>query len=77
MPEGEITQKASLVKQATEATVVEKMMEALTLYGMKIIAAVVIIVVGLWLSKRIKNCFVNNVWSTVFFIYLINYNNRF
>ena len=61
MPEGEISQKVSLVKQATEATVVEKMMEALTLYGMKIIASVVIIVVGLWISKIIKNCFVKTL----------------
>ena len=61
MPEGEISQKVPLVNQATEATVVEKMMEALTLYGMKIIAAVVIIVVGLWISKIIKNCFVKTL----------------
>ena len=57
----EISQKVPLVNQATEATVVEKMMEALTLYGMKIIAAVVIIVVGLWISKIIKNCFVKTL----------------
>ncbi len=61
MAEGEISQKVPLVNQATEATVVEKMMEALTLYGMKIIAAVVIIVVGLWISKIIKNCFVKTL----------------
>ena len=60
MPE-EISQTVPLVNQATEATVVEKMMEALTLYGMKIIAAVVIIVVGLWISKIIKNCFVKTL----------------
>ena len=60
MPE-EISQKVPLVNQATEGTVVEKMMEALTLYGMKIIAAVVIIVVGLWISKIIKNCFVKTL----------------
>ncbi len=57
MTEGEISQKVPLVNQATEATVVEKMIEALSLYGIKIIAAVVIIVVGLWISKIIKNCF--------------------
>ena len=61
MTEGEISQKDSLVNQATEAPVVEKMMEALTLYGIKIIAAVVIIVVGLWISKIIKNCFFNTL----------------
>ena len=61
MPEGEISQKVPVANQATEATVVEKMVEALTLYGMKIIAAVVIIVVGLWISKIIKNCFVKTL----------------
>ncbi len=61
MPEEEISQKIPLINQATEATVVEKMMEALTLYGMKIIAAVVIFVVGLWISKIIKNCFVKTL----------------
>ena len=53
MQVGEISQKVPVVNQATEVPVVEKMMEALTLYGMKIIAAVVIIVVGLWISKII------------------------
>ena len=61
MTEGEISQKVPLVNQATEATVVEKMIEALSLYGIKIIAAVVIIVVGLWISKIIKNCFLKTL----------------
>ena len=61
MTEGEISQKVSLVNQATEATVVEKMIEALSLYGMKIIAAVLIIVVGLWISKIIKGCFLKTL----------------
>ena len=61
MIEGEISQKVPLVNQATEATVVEKMIEALSLYGIKIIAAVVIIVVGLWISKIIKNCFLKTL----------------
>ena len=61
MTEGEISQKVPLVNQATEATVVEKMIEALSLYGIKIIAAVVIIVVGLWVSKIIKNCFLKTL----------------
>ena len=47
------------VSQVTETTVVEKMIEALSLYGMKIIAAVIIIVVGLWISKIIKSCFIS------------------
>ena len=61
MTEGEISQKVPLVNQATEATVVEKMIEALSLYGMKIIAAVLIIVVGLWISKIIKSCFLKTL----------------
>ena len=61
MTEGKISQKVPLVNQATEATVVEKMIEALSLYGIKIIAAVVIIVVGLWISKIIKNCFLKTL----------------
>jgi small conductance mechanosensitive channel len=61
MLDEEISQKVASVNQATEATVVEKMIEALTLYGMKIIAAVVIAVVGLWISKIIKNCFVKTL----------------
>ena len=61
MTEGEISQKVPLVNQAIEATVVEKMIEALSLYGIKIIAAVVIIVVGLWVSKIIKNCFLKTL----------------
>ena len=61
MLDEEISKKVASVNQATEATVVEKMIEALTLYGMKIIAAVVIAVVGLWISKIIKNCFVKTL----------------
>ena len=49
------------VSQVTEPTVVEKMIEALSLYGMKIIAAVLIIVVGLWISKIIKSCFLKTL----------------
>jgi small conductance mechanosensitive channel len=49
------------VSQVTELTVVEKMIEALSLYGMKIIAAVLIIVVGLWISKIIKSCFLKTL----------------
>jgi small conductance mechanosensitive channel len=49
------------VSQATETTVVEKMIEALSLYGMKIISAVLIILVGLWISKKIKSCFLKTL----------------
>jgi small conductance mechanosensitive channel len=61
MLDEEISPKIATINQSTEATVVEKMIEALTLYGMKIIAAVVIVVVGLWISKIIKNCFVKTL----------------
>jgi small conductance mechanosensitive channel len=61
MLDEEISPKIATINQSTEANVVEKMLEALTLYGMKIIAAVVIIVVGLWISKIIKNCFVKTL----------------
>ncbi|MEC7280508.1 MAG: mechanosensitive ion channel domain-containing protein [Verrucomicrobiota bacterium] len=37
------------------------MIEALSLYGMNIVAAVLIIVVGLWISKIIKNCFLKTL----------------
>ena len=49
------------ISQVTEPTVVEKMIEALSLYGMKIIAAVLIVVVGLWISKVIKSCFLKTL----------------
>jgi small conductance mechanosensitive channel len=61
MSEGEVSQAVAPVKQASEVAVIEKIIEALTLYGMKIIAAVIIIVVGLWISKRIKNCFLKTL----------------
>lgn len=41
--------------------IVEKIIDALSLYGMKILAAVIIIVVGFWVAKRIKNCFVKSL----------------
>ncbi|MEE2988797.1 MAG: mechanosensitive ion channel domain-containing protein [Verrucomicrobiota bacterium] len=49
------------VSQATETTVVEKLIEALSQYGMRIIAAVLIIFVGLWISKIIKSCFLKTL----------------
>lgn len=61
MSEGEVSQAVAPVKQASEVAVIEKIIEALTLYGMKIIAAVIIIVLGLWISRRIKNCFLKTL----------------
>ncbi|HBR94856.1 mechanosensitive ion channel [Coraliomargarita sp. SDUM461003] len=44
-----------------EPTIVEKVIDGLALYGMKIIAAVLILVVGLWVAKKVKNCFVSTL----------------
>ena len=46
---------------AAEPTIVEKIIDAVALYGMKILAAVIILVVGLWLAKTVKNCFVKTL----------------
>ena len=61
MSEGEVSQAVAPVMQASEVAVIEKIIEALTLYGMKMIAAIIIIVIGLWISKRIKNCFLRTL----------------
>ncbi|MDQ8193080.1 mechanosensitive ion channel [Coraliomargarita sp. SDUM461004] len=50
-----------IAAQVAEPTVVEKIIDVLALYGMKVLAAVIIIVVGLWLAKAIKNCFVKTL----------------
>ncbi len=61
MPE-EVQQVAAAVEQvAAEPTIVEKVLNALSLYGMKVLAAVIILVVGLWLAKKIKSCFVTTL----------------
>lgn len=43
---------------ATDPTAVEQAIGVLTRYGMQILAAVVILVVGLWLAKKIKSLFI-------------------
>lgn len=60
--EEEVQQAAAAVEKATaEPGVVEKIVDALALYGMKVLAAVIILVVGLWVAKKIKNCFVKTL----------------
>lgn len=57
--EEEVKETADAVEQiVAEPTIVEQITDALALYGMKILAAVIILVVGLWVAKKIKNCFV-------------------
>ncbi|NBB79399.1 MAG: mechanosensitive ion channel [Verrucomicrobia bacterium] len=42
-----------------EDTKIEQIIDALARYGMQIVAAVIILVVGLWLAKKLKALFVN------------------
>ena len=66
--EEEVKQAAEAVEQVAaaqqivaEPTVAEKIVDALMLYGLKILAAVIILVVGLWLAKKIKGLFVSTL----------------
>ena len=43
---------------SADATTVERVIDMLIFYGMQIVSAVVILVVGLWLAKRLKALFV-------------------
>ncbi|MGZ0654043.1 mechanosensitive ion channel family protein [Coraliomargarita sp. W4R53] len=53
MPE-EASEIIAAVNAAAEPTLFEKIIDGLTLYGMKIIAAVLILVIGLWVAKTVK-----------------------
>jgi small conductance mechanosensitive channel len=71
MPE-EVQQTADAAEQATavvqqapvdaafvaEPTVVDRIVDTVTQYGLSILAAIVILVVGLWIAKKVKACFV-------------------
>jgi len=59
--QAQAVEQIAAASQAAEPTVVEQIIDALTLYGMKILAAVIIIVVGFWLAKMVKNCFVKSL----------------
>ena len=73
----EAQQIANSVQQAaagqaavTEPTISEKIVDAVSGYGMNILAAIIILVVGLWIAKRVKSLFVKvlekkNVDSTL------------
>lgn len=56
--EEEITEAVAAASRAAEPTLVEKVIDAVTLYGMNILAALIILIVGLWLAKKIKSLFV-------------------
>jgi small conductance mechanosensitive channel len=56
-----IAAQAAAISAASEPTVVEKIIDGLATYGLKILAAVIILVVGLWLAKTIKNLFVKTL----------------
>lgn len=61
MPEqssGTATEVSIVETVSAEPSVGEKIVDTLTSYGMDIIAAVLILVVGLWLSKKVKTLFV-------------------
>lgn len=53
--------QAAVEQASGNSEMIEKIIDALTLYGMNILAAVIILVVGLWVAKRIKNCFVKTL----------------
>jgi small conductance mechanosensitive channel len=44
-----------------EPSVLDKIVDTITLYGMNILAALIILVVGLWLAKKIKALFVSTL----------------
>jgi small conductance mechanosensitive channel len=44
-----------------EPSVLDKIVNTITLYGMNILAALIILVVGLWLAKKIKALFVSTL----------------
>jgi small conductance mechanosensitive channel len=56
--EEEITEAVAAASRAAEPTLVEKVIDAVTLYGMNILAALIILIVGLWLAKKVKGLFV-------------------
>ena len=52
-----IQQIAAAQAAAADPTVVEKIFDAVASYGMKVLFAVVILVVGLWLAKKLRGLF--------------------
>ena len=52
-------QTAAAAAPTTQPTMIDKVVDGLAQYSMQILAAIVILVVGLWLAKKIKACFVS------------------
>lgn len=62
MPEEELKQAAETAHSAEPSAaeqIIDKIVFTITEYGLSILAAIVILVVGLWLAKKIKGLFVN------------------
>lgn len=57
--EEEVQQSAESTTILAEPNVVDKIMDTVAQYGLSILAAIVILVVGLWVAKKIKSCFVD------------------
>lgn len=57
----EVQPTAEAVALVSEPTVVEKIMDTVAQYGLSILAAIVILVVGLWVAKKVKACFVSTL----------------
>ncbi len=52
-------QTAAAAAPTAQLTMIDKVVDGLAQYSMQILAAIVILVVGLWLAKKIKACFVS------------------
>lgn len=50
--------QAAIEQAASEPTIADKIMDFVLVFGVKVLAAIVILVVGLWVAKRIKAIFV-------------------
>ncbi|MBL6913338.1 MAG: mechanosensitive ion channel, partial [Puniceicoccaceae bacterium] len=57
--EANAQQTAAAAAPTTQPTMIDKVVDGLAQYSMQILAAIVILVVGLWLAKKIKAVFVS------------------
>ncbi len=57
--EANAQQTAAAAAPTAQPTMIDKVVDGLAQYSMQILAAIVILVVGLWLAKKIKACFVS------------------
>lgn len=44
-----------------DLSAVDGLLASLTIYGLKVIAAAVILLIGLWLAKRLRNLFLSGL----------------